>query len=55
MFTMISNLLDDFHECFSEFLIVFILSLSIMAVGEKTSSCEWVKMRKLAVMHKFWT
>ena len=40
VFTMNPNLLDDFHSCSSEFLIVFISSLSIMATGEEISRCE---------------
>ena len=24
-------------------------------LGKETSRCEWVKMRKIAVMHEFWT
>ena len=35
VFTMNSNLLDDFHKCFLEFLILFIQSLSNMAIGER--------------------
>ena len=35
VFTMISNLLDDFHKCSSDFFVVFIPSLSIMTVGER--------------------
>ena len=35
VFTMISNLLDDFYKYSSEFFVVFILSLSIISVGER--------------------
>ena len=53
VFTMIPNLLEDFPYCSSEFLIVFIPSLSIISVGERNRRYEWVKMRKITVMHEF--
>ena len=36
VFTMNHNLLDDFHQCYSEIFVVFISSISIMAIGEKS-------------------
>ena len=56
VFTMNLNILNDFHKYFSEFFVVFILSLSNMIVGERNYRCERenvLNMVKLVVLTNF--